>query len=347
MSTHNVVAAKRPGFVRRHKVATSLVVVLALLLSVAGGWLLYLNHQLGEVSRFDANLDRPDRPARVPGEATNILIAGVDDGKGADLREMLQSGSWEPGSFRSDAIMVLHLNADRTRAQLISFPRDSWVPIAGHGTDKINAAFAEGGPALLAETIEDYADVHLDNAMVVDFNGFEEVTQIVGGVKVYVPETVHDSKLNKTWTAGTHVVEGADALKYVRQRYGLPNGAFDRERRQAVFLRATLAKLTSGEVIRNPIRITKLAQEISGLVATDTEFTPARIRALALSSRRLRAEHLGLASAPYLGTATIGGLSVVQLDQAGVVELFRAVQRDGFAAYQADHPEVVTPSRVN
>ena len=223
-----------------------------------------------------------------PADSVNFLLVGVDDGHGTDLREMLESGDWTPGVFRSDTIMVLHLNEDRSAAQLVSIPRDSYVPIEGHGTTKINASFSYGGPDLLAKTVEDYTGIYLDHIAVIDLDGFAGVTKAIGGVDVYVPQTVTNTITDDSWTKGTHHLEGDEALRYVRQRYGLPGGDFDRIQRQQNFLRSVLDKVVSNGVLANPFKLTSLVRELSSLLVVDDEFSAGTMRSMALSSRGLR-----------------------------------------------------------
>ena len=271
------------------------------------GWVFYLNTKLDDIPRFDADLDREGRPTRVSGEALNILMVGVDDGRGADLRQMLESGDWEPGSFRSDTVMVLHLDADREGAQIVSIPRDSYVPVPGLGRTKINAAFSAGGPSLLAETVEDLTGTFVDHITVVDWDGLVGIVDAIGGVEVQVPATVTDSKTGRTWQEGRQELDGEDALAYARQRYGLPGGDFDRVQRQQNLLRAMLAKTASAGVLGNPVRVTDLVGNLGQLLVVDDDLTAGAMRSLALSSRGLRVDDVRFATVPYTGTPTIDG----------------------------------------
>lgn len=336
---------------RRHKALTVLLVLALVLVVPVLVWAYYLNRQLSEIPRFSTTtttdipgVERPERPA---GESMNILLLGSDDPDGADdgpsLEELLASGTWDPGAFRSDTILVLHLDADRTGGQLVSLPRDSWVEIPGHGQNKINAAFSLGGPALMQQTVEQVTGLYIDHAMIVDFAGFEEITRIVGGVEVFVPETVTDSARDRVWTEGIHHIEGEEALDYVRQRYGLPGGDFDRIQRQQNFLRALLHKLTSTGVVANPKRVTALAGELAETVAVDEEFTPSAMRDLALSLRSFDSSRLEFATAPHNGTGMVGAASVVHLDVPATRDMFTAIGEDDFEAWVAENEAELLP----
>lgn len=337
----------RRGIFRRHKVLTGLLVTALLLGLAGGGWLFYLRSQLEDVARFDAGLDRPDRPDPVAGESVTILVAGVDvneaGGDSDDLRAMLESGDWVPGSYRSDAIMVLHIDGEDDTGELVSIPRDSYVPVEGLGRTKINAAMSAGGPALLASTVEDVTQMRLDHVVVVDFEGFKEITELLGGVEVYVPETVTDTKNDKTWTEGRHVIEGEEALLYVRQRFGLEDGDFDRVQRQQNFLRALLAKATSRGVLSNPFTVTAFVRDLSELIIVDDSLDADRMQALAIANRDLRSDDLRFLTVPHDGAATIDGASVVEIDIPATREMFDAIADDTLDAWLEENDAAVLP----
>nr|WP_281363805.1 LCP family protein [Nocardioides daedukensis] len=255
------------------------------------------------------------------------------------MHELVEGEQWQAGAFRSDAIMVLHINQDRQQAQLISIPRDSWVTVPGHGKNKINAALSLGGPELAARTVEDTFDLYLDHVMLIDFQGFRDLSDILDGVKVNVSETTTDTLSGKVWAAGPHDLKGNDALLFVRQRYGLAGGDFDRMHRQQAFLKAVLDGVVSRGTVFNPVRITRLADEASELVAVDEHFTTKKMRALAISSRGLRSHAMRFLTVPNLGSGTVGKASVVKLDMAKATEMFAAVEADRFEGWYA-HNEV-------
>ena len=114
------------------------------------------------------------RPAKKPGKAVNYVLMG------SDSRDLGNAGHG-----RSDVLMVMHLDADRKNAYMISFPRDMYVPIPGHGKNKINAAFSFGGPSLTVRTLESLLDTRMDHVALIDFEGFINLTEELGGVTVY------------------------------------------------------------------------------------------------------------------------------------------------------------------
>ena len=336
---HRADGGRLRGPVRRNPALSVILALVVLLGSGVGGWVLYLNSQLSGVPRFDVDLERPGRPVALAaaGTSTNILLAGVDDGLGTHLRDALAADDWPKGVFRSDTIMVLHLSGDPTEAQLISIPRDSYVPVKGYGRTKINAAFSYGGPSLLARTVEDLTDLRIDHVAVVDLDGFRKISEAMGGVTVQVPGT------------GPETLVGDAALEYVRERESLPDGDFDRIQRQQNFLRAVLIKTASSGTVSSPIAFARLVNTITSHLAVDATFTNSVIRSLALDSRGLEPRHIRFVTAPVRGTATIHGASVVRLDEAAVHQMFAAVARGQFETWYANNPveELPRPSAVN
>ena len=316
-------------FVRHHKALSVIFLVALILIALIIGWLLWLNHKLADIERFPFE-PGGDRPAAV-GTAQNILLIGVDDpADQGGLFADLSSGTWTPGRFRSDAIMVLHISGDRQSAQLVSIPRDSFVDVPGLGRTKINASFSDGGPEELAQVVESLSDLRIDHAVLIDFQHLADMTTAMGGVDVVVPEAVTDPRNGYTWEQGPLHLEGDLAVAYVRQRYGMPRGDFDRIQRQQNVLRAMLDKVASAGTLANPLRVTKLVTELASFVAVDDGFTPSEMRSLAISSRGIRPANMRFVTVPVTGTPTIDGASVVTIDLDETADLFDAVETDRF-----------------
>ena len=334
METHIESAAAQPeapsgpprrrfAFVRRHKALLTMFTMLLVPTLGLGGWVVYLNHQVAQIPRFEVDLDRPGRPARPAGEALTFLVVGVDTAQaGGSFQNTMRQETWPVGSFRGDVIMLVHLDADRSAGQVMSIPRDSWVPIPGHGTAKINAAFSYGGPELLARTVEDVSGAYIDHIVVLDFAGFEKASEIVDGVPVILtrPETLD----GRRYGAGDQYLKGKAALDYVRQRYDLPRGDFDRVQRQQNFLRGFLDRL--GDIdLGDPIEVTRLTGQVAQLAAVDADLTTGAIRSLAWSLRHLEGETTRFVTAPNHGVGRVGAASIVKLDVPGTRSLFRDI----------------------
>lgn len=315
---------------RRHRALAILCLLAATLLVGMATWLFVLNHRVADIPRYEADFDRPERPPRTqPADALTLLLVGVD-GRGDDVRERIEDGTW---GVRSDTIMIWHLAADRESSQVVSVPRDSWVDIPGHGTAKVNAAFSWGGPELLVHTLEDSLDTHIDHAVVVDFEGFRAITSTLGGVDVPMPD------------GSTERLEGNAALDYVRARKTLPRGDFDRINRQQHFLRSLFQQATSTGTIANPVTVTGLVGDLGELLVLDDDFGNGELRSLGLGvARRGGMGDVTWMTAPNNGTGMVDGQSIVRLDLERSRALLRAISQDGFDEYQENHEVDRLPS---
>jgi LCP family protein required for cell wall assembly len=323
--------AARPA---RTRAAMVVALLATLLVGACGSLAMYYNVQLGDVDRITALGDYSDRPGRSEsaGDALNILLMGTDNGNGSSIKEELADGEWEVGSHRSDTIMILHITADRDAAYLVSIPRDSYVRIPEHGHDKINAAFSYGGPALAQRTVEQLTDVRMDHLVMIDWASFKDLTTALGGVPVTISDTFTDPKTG-TWKAGTYNLQGERALAYVRTRYGLENGDFDRIKRQQNFLRALLRKTLSQGTVSNPVRLTNVLEVLTDNVTVDEEFDVGEMRGLALSLRGLRGDDVEYLTAPLGRYDEVDGQSVVRLKRRESQALFDAVRMDDIDSY--------------
>ncbi|GAA4223542.1 LCP family protein [Actinomadura meridiana] len=295
-------------------------------------------------SAYNGNIDRikgvmPDGPAR-PGpnvEGTeNWLLVGSDSR--ADAATTGEGNKvWKPGQQRTDTIMLLHLPADRKKAYVLSFPRDSWVDIPGYGNQKINAAFSFGGPKLLIETVEGLTGIRVDHYGAIDFEGFKSMTDALGGVTVNIKQSVYDPARKKQWTAGKQKLNGEEALLFVRQRYNLPNGDFDRIKRQQAFLGALAKQAADRGTLTNPLKLDRFLSALTKSISVDEGVSGGNLRSLALSMRSVRASDVMFMTTPHKGTGMRGKQSVVFLDGPKSKELFEAVKTARMAEYVQQH----------
>lgn len=293
---------------------------------------LWLRHQLDEIDRiegvFDALDARPARPTGGPGaDALNVLLLGTDRRSDvATTGDAAEAAAWVPGAQRSDLMMLVHIDADRDDVTVVSLPRDSWVDVPGYGMSKINAAYSYGGPSLAVRTVEQLTGVRVDHLAVVDWTGFSELTDAIGGITVDVPRTVRDSARGVTWTAGTHRLDGQQALDYVGQRYGLPGGDLDRVRRQqAVF--ATLAA-ESLDQRDSPGLVLDFIGMLSRNVSVDDEWSSGEMASLGWSLRDVGRRDVHYLTVPVEGLGRVGDQSIVVLDRPAAADLWEAVRED-------------------
>ena len=315
------------------------------------GW--ELNQKLNNIQRAStAPLGHGERPAKKPTKALNILLMGSDDPhqliKKPTVAQLAAEGKWDPGAYRSDTMMVVHIPADRSAAYIVSVPRDSYLPIYDaegneHPANKDNEAFSQYGPYGTWRTIENFSGLRLDHMAIIDFQGFRDLTTAVGGVDVYIPKTVYDSKQHQQWNQGTVHLEGNLALKYVRMRYGLLNGDFDRVDRQQNFLRALMEKVLDSGTIGNPLKFSHTLDAITKHLTVDSDWSNSEIRNLALSMRGLDAKHVKFVTLPLAHYGTVNGMSVNIVDKAASMRLFQAVADDKLAEWIKNNPDAVLP----
>jgi LCP family protein required for cell wall assembly len=298
-------------------------VVVVLVLAGGAGMMYGLQQQLnGNIARFGLGNLGAHRPKVVaPPEALNVLLVGSDSRTSAG-----DAGKWVKNDQRTDSMMVVHVAADRKSVDVVSIPRDSWVDIPGYGEAKINAAYANGGPPLLIQTIEQLTGVRIDHMGIVDFTGFKEMTDALGGVKLTVPVATQDSR--NYFKAGTYRMNGKQALGYVRQRHGLPNGDFDRMKRQQNWIRAVIKEAMSKGTLTDPIKLNNFLQAATKAMALDDGWNINDIRSLALSLTSLKTSDIRFITAPNVGSAMEGDQSIVRLDDVLGPSLWAAVAND-------------------
>jgi LCP family protein required for cell wall assembly len=324
--------------------AIAVVTFLVLVGLVAVGAMMLVQSRLaGQVHHIDkvfADLDeRPAPGAGATAGAMNILVMGTDRrSENPTTGTAATSPEWVPGAQRTDTIMVLHLDADRNGATLISIPRDSWVYVPGYGTNKINAAFSFAGPSLAIETVERLTALRIDHLAVVDWAGLAAITDAVGGVTLTVPRTIEDPQNNVVWTQGRQTLDGNQALLYVRQRYGLPNGDLDRVRRQQSYLVSLMRSAISTLRGHHPFAIYDLLDAITRNISVDSEWSTSEMRSTLLDLRDMKPRDLNLLTAPVQGFGDEAGQSVVYLDFPENQLLWQAVNNDELEAWMRDHP---------
>jgi LCP family protein required for cell wall assembly len=237
-----------------------LIAFLVLLLLLVGGYF-YLDSRL---HRIDVFQDYAGRPADTPG--TNWLIVGSDSREGLSAAQRKAFATGQAAGRRTDTMMLLHIGDHGTT--LVSLPRDSYVPIPGHSPNKLNAAFAFGGPKLLVRTIEQATKIRIDHYAEIGFAGFVGMTDAVGGVNMCIPAEMKDHKAGIDLKPGCQTLKGSEALGFVRSR-AFARADLQRVENQRKFLAALVHKATSPGVLLNPFRIIPFALRSTDNFAVD------------------------------------------------------------------------------
>ncbi|WP_426565219.1 LCP family protein [Angustibacter sp. McL0619] len=328
----DAVTGRRPRRARIALIAAAVILLLGAL--SACGYLFALDRTLGGNLKRDPSLlkgltDRPAKPEGDAGKALNYLLIGSDSRAGED-------GPIVDGE-RSDTIMIAHVTAKRDKVYLIAFPRDLYVPIPGHGKNKINAAYSVGDAPLLVSTLEQLTSVRIDHVAVIDFQGLRRLTTLVGGVTV---NNAHASSVGSYhWPKGQITIQGDEALQYVRQRHGLPGGDLDRVERQQEVVRALMLRGTSRDTLSHPGRLLNLVRTGAQNVTVDDTLGQGEIRSTALSLRGVRGADIQFLQAPITGFGTTtAGASIDVLDTKRMTELSDAMLTDQVAQYLKVNP---------
>jgi LCP family protein required for cell wall assembly len=288
---------------------------------------------------------------------------------GLDLRQ-----GWDRNATRADTIIILHVPATHDQAYLLSIPRDAVVEIPrfeksgyGGGQDRINAAFFHGaqngagwagGAQLMAQTVKRTTGISFDGAAIIDFNGFKGVIDALGTIPMCVdhevksihyvkvdgePMYVADAKKvsgNKepvTYEVGCREMQGWEALDYSRQRKGLPNGDYDRQRHQQQLIKAMAKKAMSTGVLTNLPKLRELINAAGKAFTLDTGGVP--IDDFIFTLKGVAANDLVLLRTNNGTFASAGGGGERLTEES--LEMFRAVKSDSLAQYIAEHPTVL------
>jgi LCP family protein required for cell wall assembly len=245
------------------------VVVGAGLVAVGGGFF-YVTSQLNaagiEVFSTDGETFTPPTAAEINGPI-NVLVVG------SDTREDQGDTNYgEVGTNLADVIILVHISEDRSNAVAMSFPRDLMVPVPAcpnpNGGEpyparefvQINSTMNYGGPACTLLAVQALTGVTIPYLGVIDFKGVIAMSEAIGGVEVCVSEPINDDKSKLYLDAGYHTLEGADALAFLRTRYGVGDGSdLSRISNQQVFLTSLVRKLKDEGALTNPFTMFRLA----------------------------------------------------------------------------------------
>jgi LCP family protein required for cell wall assembly len=307
-------APKRRGRVKKkHTVGKVLLVVTLALAMFTGLGVAFLYRDLnGNLNVLDVDGQLYNRPEKQevegPKEPLNVLVMGSDtrEGQGNNIDNLTGLGQ------RSDTTILFHVSADRQRAYGISIPRDSLVTrpdckskdgdtIPG-GTDVMwNEAFSVGGPACTIQQFEQITHVHVDHFIVVDFAGFEDMVDSIGGVKVCIPEDISDPAHGINIPAGTREIEGREALNYVRARYTLGDGSdIGRISRQQAFIASMVNKVKSAGVLARPDRLIRFLEAATKSLTLDKGLSNiAKIADLALQFKDTGLDKIQFVTVPW------------------------------------------------
>ncbi len=258
---------------RLHRITRIVAVVVVLLLIASSGTYVWADSKLDRVVDLGKVADRPPH-----GKGTNYLIVGSDSraGLSEQAKKELHAGSASGG--RTDTMILLHTGAHGT--SMLSLPRDSWVTIPPYvlpdtgkhypqSKNKLNAAFSLGGPTLLVQTIERNTGLRIDHYVEVGLGGFVGIVNGIGGVRMCVDKNINDPKSGENLTKGCHLLNGSQALSFVRQRHQEANGDLGRIQNQQRFLATLAHKAATPGVMLNPLKVYPIMSAGLGTLVLD------------------------------------------------------------------------------
>ncbi len=281
----------------------------------------YVQRKLDAIERLKLPALGEDR-----GSVLNVLLVGSDTRANLDGSVAAGFGKDEVGGQRSDTMMILHVDARAQKAAIVSVPRDLYVPIAGTNfSDRVNVAFALGGPDQLIATVQQALDVTIHHYVEVDFVGFKDIIETVGGVTVYVPYPVRDSGSGlDIGREGCFELDGQQGLSWVRSRsieflidgtwQADGRGDLGRIERQQDFIRRMMKKAVSSG-LSNPLQLNRLIGIGVKDVTFDSGLSTKDITALARRFSSLDPDRVMLSTFPT-APADIDGNSVLKLQTA-------------------------------
>jgi LCP family protein required for cell wall assembly len=307
--------------------AAGLTVAGALVLGIAAaGWAYW--HLNANIKSVDINSALGDnRPAMVvstpsasasasplPTGSLNILVLGSDSRSGKENQEL---GGGDSTGARSDTAMVVHLDAGRTRATIVSIPRDTLVtrpscPLESGGSTAVaynamfNSAYAVGGPVCAVKTAESITDVRMDHYIEIDFSGFAKLVNVLGGVTVTTDQDIDDDDSHLHLKAGTHHLDGTQALALARTRHGIGDGSdLGRIKLQQKLVKALLEQISATDLLTDPAKLYRVADAVTGSLTTDTGLDSlGELMRLGESLRGLSADEVTTVTMPVVPAAS-------------------------------------------
>ncbi|WP_344792086.1 LCP family protein [Gryllotalpicola daejeonensis] len=297
-----------------------------------------------------------------PGTDQNILLVGNDERPANMTKQQYQelSTTEDDGSINTDTMILLHVPANGSSATLISFPRDSYVAIPGHGHGKLNAAYVYGstgasgtadqrdaaGMKLLISTIENLTGVTVNHYVKVSLLSFYNIADSLGPVTVCLNHAVNDPYSGANFPAGTQKLDARQALQFVRQRHGLPNGDLDRATRQQYFLSVEAQQVLSAGTLLNPVKLNKVVGAVSSSLEMDDKLDLLSLatQLKGLKSGGVRSATIPLMPDPYGDVPGVG--SVVLINHDALPDFMATVTGGKTTAQRVAEAKAADPSSV-
>jgi LCP family protein required for cell wall assembly len=315
-------------------------VSIVIVVSSLAGWGLS-NRFVGEKKTVNVfgGLSASDRPKVINTDGMTILAIATDDRSGLTRKQenALHVGHGNYGAARTDTIMLIRIAPGGGGATAVSMPRDSWISIPAYTgvdgkqhkatQDRINTLLERGGPQLMIKTLEQLSGLRIDHFVSVNFAGFLNMVDAVGGVPMCIPKALKDESAGLDLTAGNHTLTGRQALAYVRARH--IDSDFGRMQRQQRFLSSMIQRVMSAGTLLNPLKLNGFIDASMSSITTDETLDRDAILNLALRFRSLKLSKIRFLTVPISdGNARINGNSVVLWNDHEAHKLFVRMSKD-------------------
>jgi LCP family protein required for cell wall assembly len=265
------------------------------------------------------------------GSPFNVLLVGSDSRGTFTPEEQEELGAHAVGGERADSLILARIDPSTNRVVMVQFPRDYYVEIAGKGEDRISSALNDGRETLV-RTVEQLTGLEVNHYVQVNLAGFRDLVDAIGGVEVCIPEPIPFDR-----QTGIEVTEdevgminfgGDRALRFVRARKVFGGGDFDRIRNQQRFLAAAIDKAMSRTTLLRPDRIVRMGNVAGDNMKVDRDTDLRELARIGGRFREFTPDTYEVYTAPHLGTARVGGASVVMPNEPVMEVLFDAMRRN-------------------
>ncbi|MFJ9518346.1 LCP family protein [Kitasatospora sp. NPDC101801] len=351
---------RRKTLSRRIRLRRTIACTVAGLLVLGGGAAGYaywkLNGNIKSID-IDAQLGTARPPASTNG-SFNVLVLGSDsrNGKNGDL-----AGGDTDGTARSDTAMVVHVNQAHTQAEVVSIPRDTLVArpsctavgsaaaVPAAKSVMFNTAYEVGGPACAVKTTEQLTGLRMDHFVEIDFAGFASFVDAIGGATVTTTVPIDDQDSGLHLAAGTHLLNGDQALAFVRTRHGVGDGSdLGRIELQKQMVKSLLTQVKGMGLFGNPAKLWSVGDKLTKSITTDSDLASvSALVGLADTLKPIGPENLSMVTLPVV-TAPSDPNRVIPAEPRAA-ELWRALAADravpeSVLSSQPANPAEATPS---
>jgi LCP family protein required for cell wall assembly len=328
---------RKPLSARRKALrVTSWVAFGILVLGGTGVGYLYLKLN-GNIRSIDLNQALGGhRPSDVDNGSEDILVLGSDTRSGSNKK--LGGGS-DDGTARSDTAMIVHVYEGHRKASVVSIPRDTLVDrpacTGADGGDRpaasgvmFNSAYSTGGAACAVKTVETMTGIRMDHFLEVDFAGFQKLIDELGGVEVTTTKAIDDPDSHLDLPAGTHRLDGEQALGLVRTRHGVGDGSdLGRIQLQQAFMKALVTQVKQLGVLTSPKKLYDLADTATKAVTTDSDLGSVKdLVSFAGGLKGIGADRMNMVTMPVRYDPTNGNRVLV--DEAKAAQVWTALKGD-------------------